>query len=112
MALFGVNCAQFICAAILIFCSVYSYVFLYRIFREIIKLSRFDSTLLSAMLFSFGYVMVSLSVPDHFGPSMMVLICALYISGKCMEKGRMLTILQTVLLFLFTAGINMGICPS
>lgn len=98
-ALFGVNCVQFICAAILVFCAVYSFVFLYRILREIIGLNRFDSTLLSALLFSFGYVMVSLSVPDHFGPSMMVLICALYLSGKCIQKGRTLSIVQTVLLF-------------
>ena len=107
-AVFGVNCVQFICAAILIFCSVYSFVFLYRILREIIGLRRFESTLLSAMLFSFGYVMVSLSVPDHFGPSMMVLVCALYLSGKCMQKGRTLNVLQTVLLFTFTAGISLN----
>ena len=107
-ALFGVNCVQFICAAILVFCAVYSFVFLYRILREIIGLNRFDSTLLSALLFSFGYVMVSLSVPDHFGPSMMVLICALYLSGKCIQKGRTLSIVQTVLLFFFTAGISLN----
>lgn len=107
-ALLGVNCTQFICAAILIACSVYSFVFLYRILREIIRLNRYDSTLLSALLFSFGYVLVSLSVPDHFGPSMMVLICALYLSGKALQKGRTLNTIQTVLLFLFTAGISLN----
>jgi hypothetical protein len=107
-ALFGVNCVQFICAVLLIFCTVYSFVFLYRILREIIQLNRTDSTLLSALLFSFGYVMISLSVPDHFGPSMMLLICALYLSGKCMQKGRTLNILQTILLFFFTAGISLN----
>ena len=107
-ALFGVNCVQFICAVLLIFCTVYSFVFLYRILREIIQLNRMDSTLLSALLFSFGYVMISLSVPDHFGPSMMLLICALYLSGKCMQKGRTLNILQTILLFFFTAGISLN----
>jgi len=108
MAITGVNCAQFICVGILLLCSVYSYVFAYRIFREIMRLRRFDATLLAALMFSFGYVMVSLSVPDHFGFSMAMLLCALYISGKCIDKGRTLNILQTVLLFIFTAGTSLN----
>jgi len=107
-ALFGVNCTQYVVAVILLFCAYYSFVFLYRIFREIIQLSRKDTLLLTSMLFSFGYVMVSLSVPDHFGPSMFLLITALYLSGKCMQKGRDLSIIQTILLFIFTAGVSLN----
>jgi len=32
IALTGVNCAQFICAVVLVICSVYSFVFIYRYF--------------------------------------------------------------------------------
>lgn len=107
-ALTGVNCAQFVVALVLLFCTVYSYIFLYRIFREVIQLRQGDSLLLSALLFSFGYVTVSLSVPDHFGPSMFMLITALYLSGKCLNKARHLSVVQTVLLFVFTAGISLN----
>lgn len=47
-------------------------------------------------------------VPDHFILSMMILICTLYITGVCMKKGRQLTIWQTILLFIFTAGVSLN----
>jgi hypothetical protein len=52
--------------------------------------------------------MLSFTVPDHFGLSMLLLVMALYISGKCIQKGRQLTIVQTVLLFVFTAGVSLN----
>ena len=52
--------------------------------------------------------MLSFTVPDHFGISMLLLVMALYISGKCIQKGRQLTIVQTVLLFVFTAGVSLN----
>ena len=55
----GINCVQFVVGAILVFCAFYSFIFLYRIFREVIGTERFDANLLSAFYFSFAYVMVS-----------------------------------------------------
>ncbi len=99
MMLTGINCVQFVVGAILVFCAFYSFIFLYRIFREVIGTERFDANLLSAFYFSFAYVMVSAMVPDHFIMSMIILLCTLYITGVCMKKGRQLTIWQTILLF-------------
>ncbi len=108
MALTGMNCAQFVVGIILVFCAFYSVLFLYRIFREVIGTERFDANLLSAFYFSFAYVMVSAMVPDHFILSMMILLSTLYITGVCIKKGRKLTIWQTILLFVFTAGVSLN----
>ena len=108
IALTGINCVQYIVAIILVFCAFYSFIFLYRIFREVIGLKSCDATLLSAFYFSFAYVMVSAMVPDHFIMSMMLLLMTLYISGICMQKGRRLTTWQTVVLFVLTAGVSLN----
>ena len=81
MMLTGYNCVQYIVGAILVFCAFYSFIFLYRIFREVIGTERWDANLLSAFYFSFAYVMVSAMVPDHFIMSMMILLTTLYITG-------------------------------
>jgi hypothetical protein len=104
----GTNGAQWIVGAILVFCAFYSFIFLYRIFWEVIGTERFDANLLSAFYFSFAYVMVSAMVPDHFIMSMTLLLCTLYITGVCIKKGRKLTIWQTILLFVFTAGVSLN----
>lgn len=108
MMLTGMNCAQWVVGAILVFCAFYSFIFLYRIFREVVGIQRFDANLLSAFYFSFAYVMVSAMVPDHFILSMMLLLMTLYITGVCMKKGRKLNIWQTILLFVFTAGVSLN----
>ena len=104
----GINWAIYIVGSILIFCAFYSFIFLYRIFREIVGTDRFDTNLLSAFYFSFAYVMVSTMVPDHFVFSMMLLLMTLYISGICIKKGTQLNIWQSILLFAFTAGVSLN----
>lgn len=104
----GMNFAQIIVGIILVLSAFYSFIFLYRIFREVIGIKCFDANLLSAFYFSFAYVMVSAMVPDHFIFSMMILLTTLYITGVCMKKGRKLTIWQTILLFAFTAGVSLN----
>ena len=108
MMLTGYNGVQYIVGAILVLCAFYSFIFLYRIFREVIGIERFDANLLSAFYFSFAYVMVTAMVPDHFILSMMILLCTLYITGICIKKGRKLTTWQTILLFTFTAGVSLN----
>jgi hypothetical protein len=52
--------------------------------------------------------MVASIVADHFTVSMFLLIFALYISGRWMQEGRQMTIVQTVVLFVITAGITLS----
>ena len=107
-AIFGVNSVQYIVGVPVILASFYSYLFIYRIHREVIQLGRYDATLLSAFYFSFAYIMLSVIVPDHFTISMFLLLITLYISGKCIQKGREFSWWQSAVLFFITAGVTLS----
>lgn len=104
----GVNLVQFIVAVPLLFCAFYTFIFLYRTLKDIVRLRAFDSALLSTMLFSFAYVMVSAVVPDHFCISMFLLVFTVYLSGRKMQDGGRFKIWQTVVLFFVTAGVTLS----
>ena len=106
--LFGVNCVQYLVAAFLIFCTYYSYIFLYRIHREVIELERKDATLLTAYFFSMAYILMAAIVPDHFTISMFLLLITLYISGVCIKKRREFKWWQSAILFYITAGVTLS----
>ena len=108
MALFGINLVQFIVAAVMVVNAVYAAVFLFRILRELIGLGKADSFLLCLLLFSFGYVMIAICVPDHFALSMTLLILTIYLSGRKVKTGRELPVWQTVALFVLTAGVSLN----
>ena len=108
MKITGINCALFIAVAMQMFCAFYSLIFLHRIFREVIELGKKASHILTLLFFSFGYVMVTAIVPDHFVISMMLLILALYISGRRMKNHHQFKIWQSVLYFLLTAGTSLN----
>ena len=107
-ALTGTNFAIIITACILVFCAFYAYIFLNRIFREIIGVRAGEGHVLSALTFSFAYIMLSTLVPDHFCPSMFCLVLTLYLCGLKLQRGRALNWWQTVLMFFFTAGISLN----
>ena len=106
--LLGVNCVQYVVALPLIVCSLYSYIFLYRIHREVVALARWDATLLTAYGFSMAYVLLSVFVPDHFTISMFLLLITLYISGVCIQKGREFKWWQSAIMFYVTAGVTLS----
>lgn len=108
VSLTGVNLVQYIVAAILLFIVFYSFIFMIRICRDIVGVKSMDATLLSALLFSFAYVLVSYIVPDHFAPSMFMLLMAIYVCGVKLRDGKRLDGWQTMLMFLFTAGITLS----
>lgn len=108
MDMTGVNLVQYIAAAILLFIVFYSFIFMIRICRDIIGVKNGDAVLLSSLLFSFAYVMVSYIVPDHFAPSMFMLLMALYVCGIKIRDKKRLSGWQTMLMFLFTAGITLS----
>ena len=106
--LLGVNCVQYVVALPLIVCSLYSYIFLYRIHREVVALARWDATLLTVYGFSMAYVLLSVFVPDHFTISMFLLLITLYISGVCIQKGREFKWWQSAIMFYVTAGVTLS----
>lgn len=104
----GINWATVVMALILVFCGFYSFLLLYRTFHEVISLRKFDSWLLGWLTFSFAYVMVGISVPDHFCLSMFMLILTLYVAGRKLKAHHPFTKWQTILFFIVTAGISLS----
>lgn len=104
----GVNCVQYVVALPVIFCSLYSYIFLYRIHREVVGLRRDDATLMTVYGFSMAYLLLSVIVPDHFTVSMFLLLLTLYISGICIKKRREFKWWQSAILFCITAGVTLS----
>lgn len=117
-AITGVNCALPIYSCLLLLCAVYSAIFLYRIFCSAIGLRRADAMLLSALCFSFGYVMLGFSLPDHFGISMFLLIAVCYFfsfktqhSTPKTSNSSLLTpnfSFLTALLFILVSGVSLS----
>ena len=108
MKLTGYNCALFIAVIIQMFCGFYATLFLQRIFREVLELDKAASSILTLLFFSFGYVMVTCIVPDHFVISMLLLILALYVSGRRIKHNHPFKIWQTVVYFVLTAGTSLN----
>lgn len=103
---FSFNCADFILGFVLVINSLFSFLFLKRIFSDILEISFRDSILLSILFFSFAYIMIMIVVPEHFPFSMLLLITTLYISGCKMKKKTVFSKWEIVLLYIFTAGIT------
>lgn len=102
----GYNFAVYFMAVIIVFSAFYAVLFMYRVFREVLELRRKDARLLTLLLFSFGHVLIPTMVPDHFVISLMLLSLTLYITGKKMKKGQLLTAWQSLVLTFFTAGMT------
>ena len=101
----GYNFAVYFMAVIIVFSAFYAVLFMYRVFREVLELKRKDARLLTLLLFSFGHVLIPTMVPDHFVVSLMLLSLTLYITGKKMKRGQLLTAWQSLVLTFFTAGM-------
>lgn len=102
------NYAMFIMATLAVITAYYSFIFLYRIFREVIGVSRSDSLLLTAFFFSFGMIMVAVLVPDHFVWSLFLLTMTLYIAGKAIKERRQLPVWLVTVLGFFTGGVTLS----
>lgn len=106
----GINCALFITAALMSACAFYSFVFFRRTLSEVVGLEATDANLLSALLFSFAYVMVICFTPDHFGFSMCMLLIVLYVAGMRMKKHKAVPTWQMAVLYVFATGITTTNC--
>lgn len=108
MWLTGVNCAVFVVASIQLFCSLYSGIFIHRVFRDVLDCDRRLATLLTLFFFSFAFVLVTSVVPDHFVISMMLLLLALWVAGRRIKGHRPMGKVETVALFVLTAGTSLN----
>lgn len=104
----GLNLAQVIVCAVWVLAAVYSFVFLYRILREVVEVKQWDAYLLALLFFSFAYVLATIAVPDHFCLSLMLLLLTLYVAGHRQRQGKGMSVLEAFLLFFFTAGVSLN----
>lgn len=103
----GTNFAIYFMAVILTICSVYTFVFLYRVLRSVMGIALVDAVILVTMFFGFAHVMVPMIVPDHFAISMFLLTMTLAIVGTKIKKGTQMGTWQTSLLLFLTSGITL-----
>lgn len=108
MSLTGVNCATIIVAVLWSILAFWGFILFFRILREVMCLEYRVACLLSLLLYSFGYVMLGVFVPDHFGPSMTLLLFVLYYYGVRMRQGRKVSRRSSMLIFVMTAGITLS----
>lgn len=108
MFITGINCAIFIVPVIQIFCATYSFVFLFRILRNAIKISTSSAIALTFLFFSFAYIMLSTMVPDHFIMSMFMLLFTLYFASHKMVRNEKITKREMIFLFVGTAGTSLN----
>ncbi len=104
----GTNFAIILVALVMVILSVYSVIFMRRVFREVMELDKLDANILTGLFFSFAYIMLAVFVPDHFGISLCLLALTLYIAGKHLKQGTSMPIWQTATLFIFTAGVTLS----
>ena len=133
-ALTGVNCVQYVVAFFWILATAYAFLFFYRIVLNILAgsegsrlevqsatrvqgssglnaaplRSRLEALLLSALLFSFGHVLLAGMAPDHFILSMMMLLLLLLVSLEKLQQQRPFTIAEALIFFIIIAGITLS----
>lgn len=103
----GVNCAIILMAIVETAFGTYAAVFLFRILREVIGCRRTDATLLTLLFFTFAFITITVMVPDHFNVSMCLLLAVLYVCGMHLKAKKPLGIMQTVAMFLLSAGVSL-----
>lgn len=104
----SVNCVQLVVGCLLLFCSTYSFLFLYRIVHDFIGVGRGDALLLTLMFFGFAHVLVAVIVPDHFCLSLFLILMTLCMAGERLKEGRPFSYKEIVVLFTLTAGVTLS----
>ena len=104
----GVNCCQLITMVLLMFCSEYAFLFVYRIAREIVGVSILESWLLTLLFMSFAFVLISAIVPDHFCVSMFLVLLTLYRGGWHLRRKECFSWREALLLFVITSGVTLS----
>lgn len=103
----GYNCVQIYLGIQLVACATYGLLMLYRTIHYVIRVPRWEAWLLTSLCLSFGMVLLSTAMPDHFIFSFFLLTLTLFVSGWSLRRKRPLTTGQTAALFLLTAGVTL-----
>lgn len=107
VGLFGTNAAPWLSALIDLLCGTLSAGLCYRLLHRVVGARAVDASLLTLMLFSFGYVEVTFFVPDHFAVSLALILWVLYSMGRLRQQGKRPTARHTAWMLLLTAGVTL-----
>ena len=100
MSLLGINCVQFLVAFVLLISSLYAFLLMMRIGKDLLHLSQRESSVLAFLLFSFAYVLLAAISPDHFILSLFLILLVIYVTGKQMAERKPLKRWQTIVFFI------------
>lgn len=107
-AVTGMDWTIVLVALLLVFCATYSFLFLWRIHKDVIGVTSREGYVLTVLTFSMAYVMLATMVPDHFVMSLFWLTLTLYVCGLKLKRGSALNMWQTIVLFFMTAGVSLN----
>lgn len=105
LAPFG-NFTSVLLAIMICTCSSTTFLYMYRICRELLGLSLFDAICVDILYFSIGYVMLSSFVPESYPLSMMLQVVSLYEFGRCKVLGSTISMSKRIWLYLIATGIT------
>ena len=106
----GINCAIHIVAVVWSVASLCSWMFMYRIMRRVVGISMADSLLLTFFFFSFSHVMLTIFTPDHMTLSLPLLLLAVYLAARAIQRGTVPRLWQMLLLTLVATGVTTTNC--
>lgn len=104
----GVNFSMIFMAVMLVAAAFYSFIFLFRVFHEVIGLRVSDSLVLTFFFYGCGSVMTAVMVPDHFCWSIFLLTLTLYLAGMSLKAHRPLATWKLSLLAILTGGVTLS----
>lgn len=112
MAWTGHECNVYIVGVLWWLMDCYTFMFVYRFLHDIIRLKKFDATLMTLLFFSLGYVMMAAVYPDHMTVTMFLLSLTMLVMGQEIRSGRAVAVWKKLLLFLLCTGVTTTNCAK
>lgn len=81
-----------------------SFLYMYKILREIIELTPAESILYSIFLFSFGHILLMAVLPETYPISLCLLLISVYYTGSFLKNKDKYKLYKILILFMLTAG--------
>lgn len=103
----GKNCALYLLQPMTSVLYFYALLWFRRVLTDIMTLKSRQADISIFLLMSFGYMMVTTGIVDHFVPSLFLLSLTLYLSGKALMSQGKMTAGRYTLLFIFAAGTTL-----
>ena len=102
----GMNCSIFIVGVLLVVCAMSAWMLMYRIQRRLLGMSMKISLLLTLYFYSFSHVMLTIFVEDHMAFTLPLLLLAIYLAERAIQKGKTMPLWQSLPLLFISTGVT------